>query len=81
VARERATTSSGTPARYELVVDGRIGPVLRCALGSHGGEAARVCVVVRAAGPNDLVGLMQALGAHGLDVGTVARLPTVPPAG
>ena len=70
-----------TPARYELTVDGRIGPVLRRALRLPGGEAARVCSVVRAAGPDDLVGLMQVLDAHGLEVRTVARLPTAPPAG
>jgi len=79
--RKAPSKSSGTPARYELTVDGRIGPVLRCALRSHGGDAAHVCVVVRAAGPEDLVGLMRVLDAHGLEVQHVSRLPTRAPDG
>ena len=79
--RKAPSESSGTPARYELTVDGRIGPVLRCALRSHGGDAAHVCVVVRAAGPEDLVGLMRVLDAHGLEVQHVSRLPTRAPDG
>ena len=79
--RKPPSKSLGTPARYELTVDGRIGPVLRCALRSHGGDAAHVCVVVRAAGPEDLVGLMRVLDAHGLEVQHVSRLPTRAPDG
>ena len=67
---------ASTPARYELTVDGRIGPVLRGALRLPGGDAARVCLVVRAAGPDGLVGLMRVLDAHGLKVNHVSRLPT-----
>jgi hypothetical protein len=74
--RDVPSETSGTPARYELTVDGRIGPVLQCALQPHGGEAARVCLVVRAAGPDDLVGLMRVLDEHGLEVQHVSRLPT-----
>jgi hypothetical protein len=66
---------SGVPARYELTVDGRIGPVLRCALQAPGGDAAHVCVVVRAAGADGLVALMQVLDAHGLKVRHVSRVP------
>jgi hypothetical protein len=79
--RKGQSDSSGTPARYELMVDGRLGPVLRCALRSHGGDAAHVCLVVRAAGPDGLVGLMQVLDAHGLEVNNVSRLPTRAPDG
>ncbi len=81
VQRRGPSESPNTPARYELTVDGRIGPVLRCALRSHGGDAAQVCLVVRAAGPDDLVGLMQVLDAHGLQVNNVSRLPTGTPDG
>jgi hypothetical protein len=81
VQRKGASDSSNAPARYELTVDGRIGPVLRCALRSYGGHAAQVCLVVRAAGPHDLVGLMQVLDAHGLEVNNVSRLPTRTPDG
>ena len=49
---------------------------MRCALRAHGGDEAHVCLVVRAAGPDDLVGLMQVLDAHGLEVNHVSRLPT-----
>lgn len=79
--RKGTPDSSSSPARYELMVDGRIGPVLRCALKSHGGGAAQVCLVVRASGPDDLVGLMQVLDAHGLGVNNVSRLPTTAPDG
>jgi hypothetical protein len=65
----------GAPARYELTVAGRIGPVLRGALQPPGGGAAQVCVVVQATGPDGLVGLMQALAAHGLEVRHVACVP------
>jgi hypothetical protein len=68
--------SSGAPARYELTVDGRLGPVLRNALQAPGGDAAHVCVVVRAVGADGLVALMQVLDAHGLDVRNVSRVPT-----
>lgn len=71
----------GAPARYELTVDGRIGPVLRHALRVAGGDAARVCIVVRAAGPEDLVGLMEALDAHGLEADRVTQLRIGTPAG
>lgn len=81
VQRSGTSDSSSNPARYELMVDGRIGPVLRCALSSHGGGAAQVCLVVRASGPDDLVGLMQVLDAHGLEVNNVSRLPTRAPDG
>ena len=64
-----------TPARYELTVDGRIGPVLRRALRPPGGDSARVCVVVQATGPDGLAGLMRVLDAHGLEVQHVSRLP------
>jgi hypothetical protein len=37
--------------------------------------------VVRAAGPEDLVGLMRVLDAHGLEVQHVSRLPTRAPDG
>jgi hypothetical protein len=70
---------SGAPARYELTVDGRIGPVLRCALQPPGGDAAHVCVVVRAAGADGLVALMQVLDAHGIEVRHVSRVPTRSP--
>lgn len=72
---EPARTTS-TPARYEFTVDGHIGPVLRHALRPPGGDPPDVCVVVRAAGPDDLVGLMQVLDAAGLEVRRVSRLPT-----
>jgi len=81
VQRRGPSEASSTPARYELTVDGRIGPVLRRALRLHGGDAARVCMVVRAAGPDDLAGLMRLLDAHGLEVNHVSRLPTGPPDG
>ena len=71
--------AGGTRARYELTVVGRIGPVLQRALRSHGGGAPHPCVVVRAAGSADLVGLMQVLDAHGLEVRNVSRLPTTSP--
>ena len=71
--------TSRTPARYELTVDGRIGPVLRHALAVPGGNPARVCLVVRAAGPEDLAGLLRALDAHGLDADVVTQLPTGTP--
>jgi hypothetical protein len=77
--RRRLSETSTAPARYELTVDGRIGPVLRRALRLPGGEVARTCIVVRAAGPDDLVGLMRVLGAHGLEVDNVSRLPTRAP--
>lgn len=64
------------PARYELTVAGRIGPVLRCALRAHGGGTAHTCVVVRAVSPADLIDLMQVLDGHGLDIRNVSRLPT-----
>ena len=67
VQERRPGDTSSAPARYELTVDGRIGPVLRHALRVPGGDAARVCVVVRAAGPDDLVGLLRVLDAHGLE--------------
>ena len=76
---QEAADGSGAPARYELTVDGRIGPVLRGALQPPGGDAARVCVVVRAAGADGLVALMQALDAHGLEVRHVTRVPTGSP--
>ena len=79
VQRRGPSEPSSTPARYELTVDGRIGPVLRCALRSHGGDAAHVCLVLRASGPEDLAGLMQVLDAHGLEVNNVSRLPTRAP--
>jgi hypothetical protein len=66
---------SRTPARYELTVDGCIGPVLRHALRLPGGDAARVCLVVRAAGVGDLVGLMRVLDGHGLEADLVTLLP------
>jgi hypothetical protein len=81
VHRTGQSDPSGIPARYELMVDGRIGPMLRGALRSHGGGAAHVCLVVRASGPDDLVGLMQVLDAHGLEVNNVTRLPTRAPDG
>ena len=81
VQRMVSSDTSSTPARYELMVDGRIGPVLRCALRSHGGGAAHVCLVVRASGPDDMVGLMQVFQAHGLEVNNVSRLPTRAPDG
>ena len=62
-------------ARYELTVEGHLGPVLRRALQPPGGNLADICVVVRAAGPEGLVGLMQVLDAHGLEVRRVSRLP------
>ena len=73
------TAEGSGHARYELTVDGHIGPVLRCALKPPGGDAAHVCVVVRAAGADSLVALMQVLDAHGLDVRHVARVPSWPP--
>ena len=79
--RGASEPSRTTPARYELSVDGRIGPVLRRALRLPGGDAARLCVVVRAAGPEDLVGLIQVLDDHGLEVDHVSRLPTRAPDG
>ena len=79
--RRGPSETSSTPARYELTVDGRIGPVLRCALRLPGGDAARVCLVVRAAGPDGLVGLMRVLDAHGLEVDHVSRLPSRAPDG
>jgi hypothetical protein len=79
--RKETSDSSSIPARYELMVDGRIGPVFRCALKSHGGGTAQVCLVMRASGPEDLVGLMQVLEAHGLEVNNVSRLPTTAPDG
>lgn len=72
---------SSAPARYELTVDGRIGPVLRHALRVTGGDAARVCMVVRAAGPEDLAGLLRVLDAHGLEADLVTQLPTGTPGG
>jgi hypothetical protein len=72
---QETATSLGAPARYELMVAGRIGPVLRNALQPPGGDAAQVCVVVQAAGPDGLVGLMQVLAAHGLKVRHVACVP------
>ena len=78
--RSGPSDSSDIPARYELMVDGRIGPVLRGAL-SQGGDAAQVCLVVRASGAVDLIGLMQVLDAHGLEVNNVSRLPTKAPDG
>lgn len=74
-----AAQYSGTPARYELTVAGRLGPVLRCALQPPGGDVARVCIVVRAAGAAGLVALMQVLDAHGLEVQGVSRVPTGSP--
>ena len=71
--------SSGAPARYELTVDGRIGPVVRSALQAPGVDTAHVCVVVQAAGADGLVALMQVLDAHGLDVRNVSRVPTRSP--
>jgi hypothetical protein len=71
----REETAWGAPARYELTVAGRIGPVLRCALQPPGGEAAQVCVVLRATGPDGLAGLLQVFAAHGLDVRDVACVP------
>jgi hypothetical protein len=68
-------TAWSAPARYELTVAGRIGPVLRCALQPPGGDAAQVCVVVRASGPDGMVGLLQVLAAHGLEVRHVACVP------
>jgi hypothetical protein len=72
---------SSHSARYELTVDGRIGPMLRSALRLPGGDVARTCIVVRADGPDDLVGLMGVLGAHGLEVDNVSQLPTGAPDG
>ncbi|MFL6001491.1 MAG: hypothetical protein ACJ72P_01670 [Nocardioides sp.] len=72
---QETARSSGAPARYELMVAGRIGPVLRSALRPPGGDAAQVCVVVRAAGPDGLVGLMEVFAAHGLRVRHVACVP------
>jgi hypothetical protein len=69
----------GGSERYELTVDGRIGPVLRCALQTPGGDAAHVCVVVRAGGAHGLVALMQVLDAHGLEVRHVSLVPTSSP--
>lgn len=69
------------PARYELTVDGRIGPVLRHALQVPGGDAARVCMVVRAAGPEGLADLLRVLDAHGLEADRVTQLPTGTPDG
>jgi hypothetical protein len=74
--RVEAAEKSSAPARYELTVEGHIGPVLRRALQPSGGDLADVCVVVRAAAPDDMVGLMQVLEAHGLEVRRVSRLPT-----
>ena len=74
--QEHPAKTSSTPARYELTVEGHIGPVLRRALQPPGGDPAHVCVVVRAAGPDDLVGLMQVLDAYGLEVRRVSQLPT-----
>jgi len=73
--------TSSAPARYELTVDGRIGPVLRHALLVPGGDAARVCMVVRAVGREDLVGLLRVLDAHGLRADLVTQLPTGMPDG
>lgn len=77
----RPGDTPGASARYELTVDGRIGPVLRHALRVPGGDAARVCVVVRAAGPEDLAGLLRVLDAHGLEADLVTQLPTGTPDG
>ena len=81
VQRSGPSETSSTPARYELTVDGRIGPVLRSALRLPGGDAARVCIVVRAAGPDGLAGLMRVLDDHGLEVDHVSRLPGRAPDG
>jgi hypothetical protein len=75
-SRKEPAETSSAPARYELTVEGHLGPVLRRALQPPGGDAADACVVVRAAGPEDMVGLMQVLDAHGLEVRRVSRLPT-----
>jgi hypothetical protein len=72
---QETAKSSGAPARYELTVNGRIGPVLRCALQPPGGDPAQVCVMVQATGPDGLVELLQALAAHGLEVRHVACVP------
>jgi len=64
------------PARYELTVAGRIGPVLRHALRLHGGDVARVCMVLRADGPDDLADLIQVFDAQGVEVDNVTLLPT-----
>lgn len=68
--------SSSGPARYELTVTGRIGPVVRRALRLHGGDAARVCLTMRADGPDDLADLVRAFDAHGVEIDNVTRLPT-----
>jgi len=81
VQRRWASATSSAPARYELTVDGPIGPVLRHALRVPGGDAAHVCMVVRAAGPDDLVGLLRILDAHGLEADLVTQLPTGTPDG
>ena len=70
-----------THLRYELTVDGRIGPVLRHALRLQGRDSARVCMVVRADGPEDLADLMRSLAAQGVEVENVTRLPTTAPTG
>jgi hypothetical protein len=59
---------------YELTLAGGVGPVLRKALRPFGTPHAHACTVVRAQPPPgvDLVDLLAALDAHGLQVEVIA---------
>jgi hypothetical protein len=71
------TAERAAGACYELTVAGQLGPVLRAVLAPA--VAATSCAHLTIAGPaerdTDLLGVLQVLGACGLDATTVTVVP------